>query len=214
MHYRETTDGYITNKASVFIPLGDKLQIPGAFVRLLSLIKEVDLMPSFFPKKYMTSNEVLYESSQYSKHFHMKFSPGPFVPLSKRDGIAVGHGYDLSESGEIVITYNTLPEGQDDLGVLVPEPEPKYQRLEANGAFYFALRDTGIRFTVINRVNLKLKIVPHMIQQFISKHLWYDYVHNIRKTFKFYGNLIFALSLLLSFKYRRVQMGETSEGEP
>lgn len=163
------------NKATVEFPIDDKLDMPREFVKLLSLVVEVDLMPLYFPNKLLRTNEVLHESSAYSKHFHMKFHPGPLVPLSKRDGVAVGRGFDLSESGEVVITYDTLPEGQDETGFLVPEPEAKYVRLNANGAFYFGLNGRSIVFSVINKVDVKVKVIPPSVLNFISRHLWADY---------------------------------------
>ena len=175
VYHRETEDNSIMNKATVEFTMEDKRDVPREFIKLLSLVVEVDLLPLYFPNKLLRTNEVLHEHSAYSKHFHMKFHPGALVPLSKRDGIAIGRGFDLSEQGEVVITYDTLPDGIDETGFLVPEVEGKYIRLTANGAFYFGLKGRTIVFSVINRVDVKVKSVPPVVLNFISRHLWADY---------------------------------------
>lgn len=142
---------------------------------MVSLFAEIDLMPSIFPNKLLYSSEIIHESSAYRKFFHMKFHPGPFLPLEKRDAVAVGSGYDLSENGEIVITFDTLGEGVDSEGIDVPPEDSKYQRMDIKGAFYFSLAEEGINFKVIAQVDIKLKFVPQAVLQFLSKLLWAEY---------------------------------------
>lgn len=117
---REDGSPFITTKATTLIPVESKAELPGAFVRLVSLFAETDLMPDWFPNKLMHSNDTVHDISLFSKFTHMKFHPPTLAPISKRDGIAFGTGYDLTETGEIAIAYETLPIGEEFYGYTVP----------------------------------------------------------------------------------------------
>ena len=117
---KEEGSPFITTKATTLIPVENRGDLPQAFVRLLALFAETDLMPAWFPNKLMHSNKTVHEISLFSKFTHMKFHPPALAPISKRDGIAFGSGYDLTERGEVAIAYETLTSGQEFHGYTVP----------------------------------------------------------------------------------------------
>lgn len=63
--------------------------------------------------------------STFAKYLHMLFHPPAWIPVSKRDAVVLGRGYDMTENGALAISYETKDVGFSEYGYTVPEAPKK-----------------------------------------------------------------------------------------
>lgn len=62
-----------------------------------------------------------------------------FIPVSNREAIIHGKGYDMTERSAIAIQFKSLPEGFEKDGFSVEPPTGGYTRIDIQGAYYLEL---------------------------------------------------------------------------
>lgn len=64
----------------------------------------------------MHSCDVPQQVSTFAKYLHMLFHPPVFLPVSKRDAVVLGRGYDMTEHGALAISYESKDPGFSEFG--------------------------------------------------------------------------------------------------
>lgn len=70
----------------------------------------------WFPNHLMHSCDVPQQVSTFAKYLHMLFHPPVFLPVSKRDAVVLGRGYDMTEHGALAISYESKDPGFSEFG--------------------------------------------------------------------------------------------------
>lgn len=156
------------------------------FLALVSLFAEVDLMPNYFPRGLMKSNEVLKAETKFSRFTRIRIQPPLFLPISKREVIIEGKGYDITqERSAICIGVRTLPKDFTQDGFTVPDLTPGYTRFDIRAAYYIQiLEDGSCYFANIQFIDLKLSFVPPAVLNLVSKGaVPLEFVSNLTKAF-------------------------------
>jgi hypothetical protein len=93
-------------------------------------------MPRWFPQGLLHSNEVIHEISTYAKVCHMKMHMPFFIPVSNRDAVIVGQGFDLSDLNAVLINARSC----DDLpGYDLPAEQPGYVRMGLECTYFLKM---------------------------------------------------------------------------
>lgn len=145
------------------------------FVKFVSLFFENDLMPKWFPGNVMKSNVALARPSRYSKVIQTKLQFPRFVPISNRDAIVLGRGYQLPTRNGLIIFNRSI---NDPIHCDIPPPAKGTVRIHTDSAFYLSVDTTttntgktggGVRFQQIGHDDLKLRAVPPFVLNFVAK---------------------------------------------
>lgn len=193
---------FIMTKATKTIRPEEGKPLADVFVELCSLFAETDLMPKYFPMGLCESHNTLKELSVFSRYTQIRIKMPPFVPISNREAIILGKGYDMTERSAMAISFNNLTEGRaenpeaedymtENLAEEVDSAKPnkKYTRMEISGAYYIQLQKDGtVSFSQLMMMDLKLgKMVPPFILNQVSKgKLPLDFTNNLLKTLRKY----------------------------
>lgn len=167
---KEEDSPFLMTKLEAVLPC-DVAELPRKFIRLLSLFNETDLMPKWFPMGLMKSHETLLSPTPFTKSTQIKIKL-PF-PISQvfgpRECIIQGKGYDLSERSAAAISVLPLEVGTDFFGMTVPGPDSGYTRFVIKGAYYFEMKREGLVFKQMQLLDLKSKLIPTPIMNWLSK---------------------------------------------
>jgi len=145
--------------------------LPTLFVKLLSLFNENDLMPKWFPMGVMKGNDCLYQPTKFSKIIQPQIKlPLPLsAVIGPRESVVVGKGYDMSERKAVAISINPLNAGETVDDWVCPETPQGFTRFVMFGAYYFELTPKGISFKLLQQLDLKSKMIPAPILNWLSK---------------------------------------------
>lgn len=167
---KEEDSPFLMTKLEALLPC-TTAELPRKFISMLSLFNETDLMPKWFPMGLMKSHETLLSPTPFTKSTHIKIKL-PF-PISQvfgpRECVIQGKGYDLSERSAAAISVRPLEIGSDFYGMTVPEPEKGYTRFVIKGAYYFEMKREGIVFKQMQQLDLKSKLIPTPVMNWLSK---------------------------------------------
>lgn len=184
IYFRKNPDSpfIFTKLETVFETTPD--DVVDLFTKIVALFNETDLMPQWFPRKVMKSNEMTQQVTKFSKVCVAKIGfPMPVsLILSPREAYIYGQGWDMSERSQVVITCSTLSEGDMCNGVETPAPSKGYSPYIFESAYYFELSDRGIIFKIIQCMDLKSKAIPPFILNMASKGtLPFEMLKNLKK---------------------------------
>ncbi|GBG30138.1 Hypothetical Protein FCC1311_063582 [Hondaea fermentalgiana] len=191
VHFKkqEGTPFLVTKAAKVFPAVPGK-PITYTFMALVSLFAEVELMPKYFPRGLMKTHETLKEETKFSRFTRIRIHPPMLMPISNREAIIEGKGFDMTERSAMCIAFKTLAQDFSRDGFTVPEPGSGYTRMELSGAYYVEIRPDGsCLFENIQFLDLKLSFVPPMILNALSKGaLPVEFMNNLTKQVQSYEN--------------------------
>ena len=167
---KEEDSPFLMTKLEALLPC-TTAELPRKFINMLSLFNETDLMPKWFPMGLMKSHETLISPTPFTKSTNIKIKL-PF-PISQvfgpRECVIQGKGYDLSERSAAAISVRPLEVGTDFYGMTVPDTEKGYTRFVIKGAYYFEMKREGIVFKQMQQLDLKSKLIPSPVMNWLSK---------------------------------------------
>jgi hypothetical protein len=164
VYYRQVPDSQI-HAVKTYTTLED-ISIQD-FVHLCSLFFEGDLMPEWFPNNFMDSLELLAEPSKYRQIFRciLKFH---FLPISDRELIAEGVGYDLRDQNAYLGFTKSIESSEY---CDIPPPKRRPVRMESRMVFHFQLlpNERKVKYCQISHDNMHLRFVPAFVINYIAQ---------------------------------------------